>query len=139
MTKAHEVIAAYWAAAEARDWDAFAALLADDVVYRGPQTREQVRGREAYIRFNVEGFSYDWHIAVQQIVGEDLHAQHPASQPPPPPGCWRRHRSAMQSNFRAAQVRPVTERSGRVTRAVGCQKSAQPVTAAMTRASRGAS
>src|SRR5436853_7892494 len=74
MTGAHDVVAAYWAAAEARDWDAFAALLAADVLYRGPQTREQVRGREAYIRFNVEGFSYDWHIAVQQIVGEDLHA-----------------------------------------------------------------
>jgi ketosteroid isomerase-like protein len=72
MTKAHEVVAAYWAAAEARDWDAFGALVADDVVYRGPQTREQVRGREAYLRFNVE--DYDWHIAVQRIVGEDRHA-----------------------------------------------------------------
>jgi ketosteroid isomerase-like protein len=74
MTKAHEVVAAYWAAAEARDWDAFGALVADDVVYRGPQTREQVRGREAYLRFNTEGFDYDWHIAVQRIVGEDQHA-----------------------------------------------------------------
>jgi hypothetical protein len=44
------------------------------VVYRGPQTREQVRGREAYLRFNVEGFDYDWHITVQRIVGEDRHA-----------------------------------------------------------------
>ena len=74
MTSAHEVVAAYWAAAEARDWDAFGALLADDVTYRGPQAREQVRGREAYLRFNVEGFPYDWHIAVQQIIGEGLHA-----------------------------------------------------------------
>jgi hypothetical protein len=74
MTSAHEVVAAYWAAAEARDWDAFGALLADDVVYRGPQTREQVRGRDAYVRFNVEGFAYDWHITVQRIVGEDRHA-----------------------------------------------------------------
>ncbi len=73
-TSAHEVVAAYWAAAEARDWNAFGALLADDVIYRGPQTREQVRGREAYIRFNVEGFAYDWHIAVQRIVGEGRHA-----------------------------------------------------------------
>ena len=48
MTDAHEVVAAYWAAAEARDWDAFGALLAEDVIYRGPQTREQVRGRDAY-------------------------------------------------------------------------------------------
>ena len=74
MTKAHEVVAAYWAAAEARDWDAFGALLADDVVYRGPQTKEQVRGREAYLRFNMEGFAYDWHLAVLRIVGEDQHA-----------------------------------------------------------------
>jgi len=74
MTNAHDVVAAYWAAAEARDWTAFGALLADDVVYRGPQTREQVRGREAYLRFNVEGFRYDWHIAVQRIVGEGRHA-----------------------------------------------------------------
>jgi hypothetical protein len=74
MTSAHEVVAAYWAAAEARDWDAFGALLTDDVIYRGPQTREQVRGREAYLRFNVEGFAYDWHLAVERIVGEGRHA-----------------------------------------------------------------
>ena len=74
MTKAHEVVAAYWAAAEARDWTAFGALLADDVVYRGPQTREQVRGREAYVRFNTEGFDYDWHVTVVRIIGEDQHA-----------------------------------------------------------------
>ena len=74
ITGAHEVVAAYWAAAEARDWDAFGALLADDVIYRGPQTREQVRGRDAYILFNVEGFPYDWHLTVQRIVGEGQRA-----------------------------------------------------------------
>jgi len=70
MANAHEVIAAYWAAAEARDWDAFGALMSDDVVYRGPQTREQVRGRDAYVRFNREGFDYEWHVVVQRIVAE---------------------------------------------------------------------
>jgi FHA domain/SnoaL-like domain len=74
VTSAHEVVAAYWASAEARDWDAFGALLADDVIYRGPQTREQVRGRAPYIRFNVEGFPYDWHLTVQRIVGEGQRA-----------------------------------------------------------------
>ena len=74
VTSAHEVVAAYWAAAEARDWGAFGALLADDVIYRGPQTREQVRGRDPYIRFNVEGFPYDWHLTVQRIVGEGQRA-----------------------------------------------------------------
>jgi SnoaL-like domain len=68
------VIAACWAAAEARDWTAFGALLADDVIYRGPQTSEQVRGRDPYIRFNVEGFAYDWHLAVQRIIGEGQRA-----------------------------------------------------------------
>jgi predicted ester cyclase len=74
MTNAHQVVAAYWAAAEARDWTAFGALIADDVIYRGPQAREQVRGRDAYIRFNAEGFAYDWHLAVQGIVGEGQRA-----------------------------------------------------------------
>jgi predicted ester cyclase len=74
MTDAHDVVAAYWAAAEARDWEGFGALLADDMIYLGPQTREQVRGRDAYIRFNVEGFAYDWHITVQRIVAEGKHA-----------------------------------------------------------------
>lgn len=74
MASAREVVAAYWAAAEGRDWEAFGGLLADDVVYRGPQTREQVRGRDAYVRFNVEGFPGDWHIAVQRIVGDDRYA-----------------------------------------------------------------
>lgn len=74
MANAHQVVADYWTAAEARDWAAFAGLLAPDVVYEGPQTRERVRGRDAYVRFNVEGFPGDWHIAVERIVGEGRHA-----------------------------------------------------------------
>jgi hypothetical protein len=74
MDDAHDVVAAYWAAAEARDWDAFAALLAEQVVYEGPQARERVRGRAAYLRFNAEGFPGDWHLTVQRIVGQGGHA-----------------------------------------------------------------
>ena len=37
--------------AEARDWEGFGALLAEDVVYEMPQSRERVRGKEAYLRF----------------------------------------------------------------------------------------
>ena len=66
-----QVVADYWAAAEARDWVAFGALLAEDVVYEAPQPRERVSGREAYVRFNAEGFPGDWHIAVQRIVSQD--------------------------------------------------------------------
>jgi ketosteroid isomerase-like protein len=74
MDDAHDVVAAYWAAAEARDWDTFAGLLAEQVVYEGPQTRERVRGRSAYLRFNAEGFPGDWHLTVQRIVGQGTHA-----------------------------------------------------------------
>ena len=35
MTSSRALVSAYWAAAEARDWDAFGGLLADNVVYRG--------------------------------------------------------------------------------------------------------
>jgi ketosteroid isomerase-like protein len=74
MDDAHDVVAAYWAAAQARDWDTFAGLLTEDVVYEAPQTRERVRGRTAYLRFNAEGFPGDWHLTVQRIVGEGAHA-----------------------------------------------------------------
>jgi len=74
MTKAHEVVAAYWAACEDRDWAAFGRLLDYNGVYEGPQTRERVRGRDAYIRFNVEGFPGDWHVSIHRIIGEEHHA-----------------------------------------------------------------
>jgi ketosteroid isomerase-like protein len=70
VADAHEVVAAYWAAAAARDWDALGAVLADGVVYEAPQTRERVRGRAAYLRFNAEGFPGDWQLTVQRIVAE---------------------------------------------------------------------
>lgn len=74
MDDAQRVVERYWAAAEARDWDVLGALVAEDVVYEGPQARERVRGREAYLRFNAEGFPGDWHITVERIVGEGEHA-----------------------------------------------------------------
>jgi predicted ester cyclase len=74
MRHANEVVSAYWAAANDREWDVFGDLLADDVVYEGPQTRERVRGRANYVRFNVEGFPGDWRLAVIRIIGEGLHA-----------------------------------------------------------------
>jgi predicted ester cyclase len=64
------VVAAYWAAANERDWKTFASLLAEDVVYEAPQTGERVRGRDNYLRFNIEGFPGDWRLEVVQVVGE---------------------------------------------------------------------
>jgi hypothetical protein len=74
MDDAHQVVAAYWAAAESRDWDTFAELVAEQVIYEAPQFRERVRGRAAYLRLNVEGFPGDWHLNVERIVGEGRHA-----------------------------------------------------------------
>ncbi|QIM20457.1 nuclear transport factor 2 family protein [Phycicoccus sp. HDW14] len=65
-----ETVRRYWAAAEARDWEAFAATLSPDVVYRVPQTREVVRGLEAYLRFNRE-FPGDWHVTVDRVLTDD--------------------------------------------------------------------
>ena len=39
-----------------------------------PFLRQAVGDRRAYIRFNAEGFPYDWHLTVQRIVGEGQHA-----------------------------------------------------------------
>ncbi|MGA9112681.1 MAG: nuclear transport factor 2 family protein [Candidatus Dormiibacterota bacterium] len=68
MISAQDVVATYWEAADARDWARFGELLVDDVVYEAPQSRERVRGRDAYLRFNAEGFPGEWRIAVDRIV-----------------------------------------------------------------------
>jgi ketosteroid isomerase-like protein len=73
MRTAHETATAYWAAAERRDWDAFGALLADEVRYELPQTRERIRGRAAYLQFNRE-YPGDWHVTVERVVAEGNHA-----------------------------------------------------------------
>jgi steroid delta-isomerase-like uncharacterized protein len=71
MTSSRALVSAYWAAAEARDWDAFGRLLAEDVVYEAPMSHERVAGKAAYLRFNAEGFTTDWHLAVQRIVADE--------------------------------------------------------------------
>ena len=69
MSGAPDAVVAYWAAAEARDWDRFGGLVAADVLYEMPQSRERVRGRDAYVRFNREGFPGEWHLVVERVVG----------------------------------------------------------------------
>ncbi|MFG3704526.1 nuclear transport factor 2 family protein [Micromonospora sp. NPDC047670] len=66
-------VSAYWTALEARDWDTLAGLLADDVVYHMPQTRERIVGRESFLRFNQE-YPGDWHLAVTRAVASGRHA-----------------------------------------------------------------
>jgi hypothetical protein len=54
---------------EARDWPGFADLLHADVIYRLPQTREVVRGRDAYLRWNRE-FPDVWHLRLAEAYGD---------------------------------------------------------------------
>ena len=54
---------------EARDWDAWEALLSPDVVYEMPQTRERIAGRAAYREFNVS-YPGDWHLTPKVVIGD---------------------------------------------------------------------
>jgi ketosteroid isomerase-like protein len=54
---------------ENRDWSGLTALLADDVVYETPQTRERIRGRPAFLQFNIE-YPGDWHLRVRRVVAD---------------------------------------------------------------------
>lgn len=69
MTDLSGTVERFWAAAEARDWHAFADTLAEDVVYTLPQTRERITGRERFVRFNRE-YPGDWHVRVERVVAE---------------------------------------------------------------------
>lgn len=71
---AHQVVKDYWAAANSKDWDAFVGLVAPDVLYEAPQTRERVRGRDAYRRYNAEGFPGDWHLEIVRVIAEETSA-----------------------------------------------------------------
>jgi predicted ester cyclase len=72
MRTSAEVVAAYWATAQGRDWVAFGALLADDIVYDLSQTRELIRGRDKYVRFNQE-FPGDWALTIIRLVATGAH------------------------------------------------------------------
>lgn len=52
---------------EARAWDDLRALVADDLVYEVPQTRERIRGATAWLQFCAD-FPGEWHLAVDRVV-----------------------------------------------------------------------
>ncbi len=56
-------------ALEARDWEAWAALLHPDVVYEIPQSRERIRGRDRYLQFNKE-YPGDWHLRLKVSIAD---------------------------------------------------------------------
>jgi ketosteroid isomerase-like protein len=69
MTDTADIVRRYWALANARDWAGFGALLAPDVVYEVPQTRERVRGRDPYVEFN-RTWPGAWHVEITELIAQ---------------------------------------------------------------------
>lgn len=63
----------YLEALEARDWDAWTELLADDVVYDMPQTRELINGRASFLEFN-QTYPGEWHLTPKVVIADDKRA-----------------------------------------------------------------
>ncbi|GAA1673454.1 nuclear transport factor 2 family protein [Glycomyces endophyticus] len=73
MTEPESVAARYFASLDGRDWEALRRLLAEDVVYEMPQTRERIVGRERFVRFNQE-YPGAWRLTTRRVVTEGRHA-----------------------------------------------------------------
>lgn len=58
---------------EARDWDAWVTMLADDVVYDMPQTRELIVGRRSFLEFN-QTYPGEWHLTPKVVIADDVRA-----------------------------------------------------------------
>ena len=69
----HQKIETYFQTANARDWTGFAGVLHPGVVYEVPQTQGRVRGREAYLDFNIT-FPGDWTLEIVRVIADDLRA-----------------------------------------------------------------
>ncbi|MBA3800263.1 MAG: nuclear transport factor 2 family protein, partial [Geodermatophilaceae bacterium] len=54
MDATRQLIERFFEALDRRDWVGFAAVLHPEVVYEIPQSRERIRGRDRYVRFNRE-------------------------------------------------------------------------------------
>ena len=62
-----EVVREIWARIDARDWDGFAALLAEDVTLDYPHSGERFTGRANLVAINAE-FPTGWSIYVLRIL-----------------------------------------------------------------------
>ncbi|MGV9597786.1 nuclear transport factor 2 family protein [Streptosporangium sandarakinum] len=68
-----QAVRAYVERTERRDWEGLGALLAEDVVYEMPQTRERIRRKAAFLRFNME-YPGDRHLELRRVVADGRHA-----------------------------------------------------------------
>ena len=69
MSEHSATIRRFWQTTEARDWDGLAEVLAPEMVYEMEQTRERIRGREAFLRFFSE-YPGDWHLTLRRVIAD---------------------------------------------------------------------
>lgn len=67
MTDTRALIQRHWALANARQWDEFARLLAPDLQYDVPQTREYIESGPGYLEM-FRTWPGDWRATVTQLV-----------------------------------------------------------------------
>ncbi|WP_252375031.1 MULTISPECIES: nuclear transport factor 2 family protein [unclassified Nonomuraea] len=72
-SRTRRAVQSYVDSTEQRDWQTLGGLLAEDVVYEMPQTRERIRGKPAFLQFNRD-YPGDWHLRVRRVVADGLHA-----------------------------------------------------------------
>jgi hypothetical protein len=72
MGSNRELAERFIASLEARDWNAWAGLLHPAVVYEIPQSRERIRGRDRYLRFNQE-YPGNWHLRPKVTIADERH------------------------------------------------------------------
>lgn len=68
MMGASAMVRAMWEGMHARNWDKVRGLLADDLVMDWPQTREVIRGADAFVELN-RTYPGQWSIRVEEVVG----------------------------------------------------------------------
>jgi hypothetical protein len=74
MAKSAEaIINKYWNAVNDRDWSTFMDLVAEDIIYVLPQTREKIHGRLALKSFN-ETYPGNWTLSVTSLVSSENQA-----------------------------------------------------------------
>lgn len=66
---AAEVVRAYWARTQGRDWDGVRALLADDLVVEWPVSGERFTSADAFVGMNA-AYPEGWTIDVRSVVGD---------------------------------------------------------------------
>ena len=67
------LIEKYWNAVNNRDWSTFLNLVAEDIVYDLPQTRERIHGSVDFKEFN-ETYPGDWTLSIKSLVSDQNQA-----------------------------------------------------------------